>query len=218
MNPKFNIYGTTLIVLPEYKAVEGLTTYDNSKGVSLITSSVRRNTPAIGVDSKIHHCNMLNNILPKIEANLAGVADAVMLDIDGYVSETNATNIFMVVYNNHHRNEDENDESIQATLLTPHADHCLPGITRETIIHLAKNEYNHDPKLIVEVRRVSLSEFYCADEAFTTGTMGELTPVVSIDGRVIGSGKRGFITERLQDLYKGLLDCEEWYTEIPQFD
>eukprot|EP00957_Ditylum_brightwellii_P123148 9389859-Ditylum_brightwellii.AAC.1 len=114
---------------------------------------------------------MINNILPKIQANLAGVADAIMLDLEGYVSETNATNIFMV-------NEDD-------VLLTPHADYCLPGITRETVLLLAS-----ELGIATEVRRVSLAEFHAAEEVFTTGTMGELTPVTCIDGRVIGSGTR----------------------------
>ena len=116
----------------------------------------------------MHHNNLINNILPKIQANLAGAADAIMLDLDGFVSETNATNIFMV---------DEN-----GTLLTPHADHCLPGITRATVLELAK-----ELKIPTEVRRVSLAEFHAAEEVFTTGTMGELTPVRMIDGRVIGN-------------------------------
>lgn len=82
MNPKFNVYGTTLIILPEWKPTEGATTYDNTKGISLITSSLRRNSPST-CDSKIHHNNMINNILPKIQANLANAADAIMLDIEG---------------------------------------------------------------------------------------------------------------------------------------
>lgn len=82
MNPKFNLYGTTLIILPEWKPTEGATTYDNKSGISLITASQRRNSPHT-VDSKIHHNNMINNILPKIQANLAGCADAIMLDVEG---------------------------------------------------------------------------------------------------------------------------------------
>jgi branched-subunit amino acid aminotransferase/4-amino-4-deoxychorismate lyase len=82
MNPKFNVYGTTLIILPEWKPTEGATTYDNKSGISLITASQRRNSPHT-VDSKIHHNNMINNILPKIQANLAGCADAIMLDVEG---------------------------------------------------------------------------------------------------------------------------------------
>jgi len=198
MNPKFNVYGTTLIIIPEWKPTEGATTYDNTAGISLITSSTRRNTPSC-CDSKIHHNNMINNILPKIQANLAGVADAIMLDLEGYVSETNATNIFMV-------NEDD-------VLLTPHADYCLPGITRETVLLLAS-----ELGIATEVRRVSLAEFHAAEEVFTTGTMGELTPVTCIDGRVIGSGTRGVITKRLQEAYKDAIKTRlEWSTELPDF-
>ena len=141
---------------------------------------------------------MINNILPKIQANLAGVADAIMLDLEGYVSETNATNIFMV----------EN-----GVLLTPPADYCLPGITRETVLILAE-----ELGIPHEVRRVSLAEFHAADEVFTTGTMGELTPVTNIDGRVIGGGVRGVITERLQAAYKTLPDRPGWATPLPPYD
>ena len=196
MNPKFNVYGTTLIILAEWKPTEGATTYDNTKGITLITASTRRNSPST-VDSKIHHNNMINNILPKIEANLANAADALMLDLDGFVSETNATNVFMV------------DDSV---LITPHADHCLPGITRETVIGLAA-----ELGIPCEVRRVSLAEFHSADEVFTTGTMGELTPVTKIDGRVIGTGQRGPVTARLQEAYKTLPDRPGWSTELPPF-
>ena len=197
MNPVFNVYGTTLIILPEWKPTEGATTYDNSKGISLITASQRRNRPDT-VDSKVHHNNLINNILPKIQANLAGCADAIMLDVDGYVSETNATNIFMV------------DDGV---LLTPHADHCLPGITRDTVIKLAA-----ELGIECEVRRISLSEFHAADEVFTTGTMGELTPVTMIDGRVIGTGKRGIMTIRLQEAYQALPERDGWATPIPDFE
>jgi protein-lysine N-methyltransferase EEF2KMT len=88
---------------------------------------------------------LLNNILAKIQANLAGVADAIMLDVEGYVSETNATNLFMV-----------NEEGV---LLTPHADHCLPGVTRQTVLELAK-----ELGIATEVRRISLAEFHAASE------------------------------------------------------
>lgn len=121
-----------------------------------------------------------------------------MLDMDGYVSETNATNIFMV-----------DDEGI---LLTPHADHCLPGITRGNLLILAK-----ELGIPYEVRRISLSEFHAAEEVFTSGTMGELTPVTRIDGRVIGKGIRGEITKRLQAAYKTLPERPGWATPIPEF-
>jgi len=202
MNPKFNIYGTTLIVLAEWKPVEGKTTYNNAKGISLITASTRRNSPST-IDSKIHHNNMINNILPKIEANLAGAADALMLDLDGFVAETNATNVFMV---------DHHDE-----LHTPTADSCLPGITREAVLKLAE-----ELKIKTCVRRISLAEFYAASEVFTTGTMGELTPVTMIDGRVIGKecseGSESFVgpvTKRLQMAYKKLPERVGWTTTLP---
>jgi branched-chain amino acid aminotransferase group I len=198
MNPQFNVYGTTLIVLAEWKATQGRTTYDNTKGISLISASLRRNSPNT-VDSKIHHNNMINNILPKMQANLANCADAIMLDVEGYVSETNATNIFMV--------DDE------GTLLTPHGDHCLPGITRANVLLLAK-----ELGLPHEVRRVSLAEFHAAEEVFTTGTMGELTPVTRIDGRVIGSGQRGPLTQRLQEAYQALPERPGWATALPPFE
>jgi protein-lysine N-methyltransferase EEF2KMT len=98
-------------------------------------------------------------------------------------------------------------------LLTPSADHCLPGITRATVIELAKEL--HIP---CEIRRISLAEFHAADEVFTTGTMGELTPVTMIDGRMIGQGQRGPITKQLQDIYQTLPERgEPWSTIIPDF-
>ncbi len=175
MNPQVNQYGTCLIVLAEWKAP----IYESS-GVRLITSAIRRN-PAQCVDSKIHHNNLVNNILAKIEANVAGVDDAIMLDILGFVSETNATNIFIIK---------------KGEVLTPHADSCLPGITRENVIHLA-----HANNIPLLERNVSLTEVYTADEMFTTGTAGELSPVLEVDGRQIGNGKSGPITGRLQELY-----------------
>jgi len=154
------------------------------------------NAPAISYFSA--ETQKINNILPKIQANLAGAADAIMLDMDGFVSETNATNIFMV----------DGD----GVLLTPSADHCLPGITRASVIQLAK-----ELEVPCEVRRVSLAEFHAAEEVFTTGTMGELTPVTMIDGRVIGSGERGPVTKLLQEAYKTLPERPGWATAIPEF-
>ncbi|KAH9754676.1 Branched-chain-amino-acid aminotransferase-like protein 1 [Citrus sinensis] len=155
MSPAFNLYGCTLIVLPEWKPP----VYDNTHGVNLVTATTRRNSPN-NLDSKIHHNNLLNNILAKIEGNNANTADAIMLDKDGYVSETNATNIFLVK---------------KGRVLTPHADYCLPGITRATVMELVVKE-----NLVLEERRISLSEFHTADEVWTTGTMGEITPASSL--------------------------------------
>ena len=175
MSPHWNQSGCTLIVLAEWKGL----VYDQ-EGIRLITSSIRRNTPQC-LDSKIHHNNLINNILAKIEANLADVDDALMLDVHGFVSETNATNVFLV-----------RDE----VLLAPHADSCLPGITRATVISAARSS-----GIEVVQRNISLTEVYTADEAFTTGTMGALAPVLDVDGRKIGTGSRGPVTQRLQRLH-----------------
>jgi len=177
MSPAFNLYGCALIVLAEWKPP----VYDNSHGIKLVTATTRRNSPN-SIDSKIHHNNLINNILAKIEGNLAQAEDAIMLDKDGFVSETNATNIFMVK---------------KGIVLTPHADYCLPGITRATVMDLVVKE-----NFVLHERRISLSEFHAADEVWTTGTMGEITPVVMIDGREIGDGKIGPVTRQIQKAYK----------------
>ncbi|KAJ6737542.1 AMINO-ACID AMINOTRANSFERASE [Salix viminalis] len=190
MSPAFNLYGCTLIVLPEWKPP----VYDNTHGVTLVTATTRRNSPN-NLDSKIHHNNLLNNILAKIEGNNANADDAIMLDKDGFVSETNATNIFLVK---------------KGRVLTPHADYCLPGITRATVMDLVVKE-----GLVLEERRISLSEFHTADEVWTTGTMGELTPAVKIDGREVGDGQVGPVTRRLQNAYKKL--TEESGVPIPSY-
>lgn len=175
MSPKLNHYGPCLIVLAEWKAP----VYDQN-GIRLITSAIRRNSPQC-IDSKIHHNNLINNILAKIEANVAGVDDAVMLDLSGFVSETNATNIFLVK---------------RGLLLTPHADSCLPGITRGYVMQLARAN-----AIPLQERNISISEVYSADEMFTTGTMGELSPVLEVDGRTIGDGAIGPLTQQLQTLF-----------------
>lgn len=172
MSPRWNQSGCTLIVLAEWKSL----VYDQS-GIRLITASVRRNSPQC-IDSKIHHNNLINNILAKIEANLAGVDDALMLDLDGFVSETNATNVFVVK---------------NGTLFTPHADSCLPGITRAAVLEAARDE-----GLQAVEKNLSLTEVYTADEVFTTGTMGGLAPVLEVDGRMVAGGSRGPLTLRLQ--------------------
>ena len=160
MDPRLNQKGCTLIVLAEWKPP----VYDNSKGIKVITSAIRRNNPQF-LDSKIHHNNLLNNILAKIQANVAGADAALMLDEHGFVSELNDTNIFMVK---------------NGKLYTPHADNCLPGITRGLVMQIAR-----DKGVDIFEKNLSLTEFYTAHEVFATGTMGELTPVHEIDGRVI---------------------------------
>ena len=180
MNPKLNQFGCTLIVLAEWKP----SIYSGLE-LKLVTANIRRNSP-LCLDSKIHHNNLINNILAKIEANHAGADDALMLDLDGFVAETNATNVFMI----------KNGE-----VLTPHGHACLPGITRATVIQLCRN--NNIP---VRERNISVTELYNADEVFTTGTMGELARVVEIDQRKIEN--RGGALKQLQSLFRILTERE----------
>ena len=176
MNPRLNQSGCTLIVLAEWKPP-----IYSDDGIRVVTASVRRNTPQC-LDSKIHHNNLLNNILAAIEANVANVDSAIMLDVHGFVSETNDTNLFVVR---------------GGELLTPFADACLPGLTRQMVLDIAKKH-----GIAAQEKNLSLTELYTADEVFTTGTMGELTPVLEADGRVIGGGKPGELTQRLQGLHR----------------
>ncbi len=118
--------------------------------------------------------------MAKIEANVAGVDDSIMLDLNGFVSETNATNLFLFKNN---------------CLVTPHADSCLAGITRSMVLEIARSA-----DIDTTERNISLSEVYAADEVFTTGTMGELSPVLVVDGRIIGD-QAGTMTRKLQMLY-----------------
>jgi len=182
MDPRLNTAGPTLIVLAEHKEP----VYDKS-GLSLITSSVRRPAPDV-LDPKIHHCNLIQSILAKIEANHAGADDALMLDSSGFVAETNATHLFIV----------EGGSVMTSRLVA-----CPEGITREVVLGLCRdNDIPH------EVRDVSLTEVYRADELFCTGTMGELAPVTQVDGRPIGGGEIGPVTQRLAKLFDACVAAE----------
>ena len=175
MDPRLNQSGSCLIVLAEWKPL----VYDNDSGIRVITSTQRRNGPQY-LDSKIHHSNLLNNILAKVQANIAGVDAGVMLDDRGFVAELNDTNLFMVK---------------NGKLYTPFAHACLHGITRGFVLELAEaNQIDY------EERNLSLVEFYNADEVFATGTMGELTPILEIDGRKIENKMGSNLRKQLSDL------------------
>jgi len=175
MDPRLNQSGPTLIILAEYKAP-----VYSKDGLKLVTATVRRPPPEV-LDARIHNANLLNSILAKIEANNAGVDDALMLDTDGFVAETNATNIFIVR---------------KGELATSRAVACPEGITRATIIEICVAE-----KIRCVETDLSPVDVYSADEMFCTGTMGELAGVVQIDNRPIGDGIVGPMTKRLSDLY-----------------
>jgi branched-chain amino acid aminotransferase len=182
MDPRLNQSGPTLIVLAEHKAPVYAKT-----GLSLITSRIRRPPPEV-LDARIHHANLLNSILAKIEANDAGADDALMLDTRGFIAETNATHIFIV------RNSDESPAG--GELATSRVVACPEGITRATVIEICVAD-----KIRCVEADLSLADVYQAQEVFCTGTMGELAAVTKVDGRQIGDGKVGPVTRRLSDLY-----------------
>lgn len=182
MDPRLNQSGPTLIILAEHK----MPVYAKT-GLNLITSAIRRFPPDC-LDPKIHHNNLLQSILAKIQANAAGADDALMLDYRGFVAETNATHIFIV----------ENGK-----VITPFTVACPEGITRETVLGICqKHDIPHAEK------DLSLSEVYRADEMFCTGTMGELAGVTRLDGRTIGNGEIGAMTRRLTELFRELTETE----------
>ena len=183
MDPRLNASGPTLIVLAEFKDP----VYDLS-GIRLITSSVRRTAPD-SLDPKIHHNNLLTSILAKIEANVAGADDAVMLDHRGFIAETNATHLFMVLPG----------AGSDATLATPTTVACPEGITRATVLRLAAAA-----GLGCAEGDYTLPQLYNATEVFVTGTMGGLAPVTEVDGRAIGDGAIGPVTKQLTELYANL--------------
>ncbi len=178
MDPRLNTNGCNLIVLAEWKPP----VYDNDGGIRVITSSIARNSPK-HLDSKIHHNNLINNILAKIQANVANVDAALMLDAHGFAAELNGTNIFCVK---------------GGMLMTPFADACLHGITRGLVLELAESL-----ALPFREKNLSLTELYTADEVFATGTMGELTPITEIDGRSIPHQELP-IMHQLQGAFVGL--------------
>jgi branched-chain amino acid aminotransferase len=178
MDPRLNQSGPTLIVLAEHKPP----VYD-AAGITLVTASIRRPPPDC-LDPRIHHANLLSSILAKIEANVAGADDAVMLDQRGFVAETNATHLFLVT---------------GGRLGTPATTACPEGITRAAVMDLAAGA-----GIGCDVGDFSLTQFHTADEVFVTGTMGGLTPVLELDGRTIGAGSPGPVTRRLSALFADL--------------
>lgn len=186
MDPRLNTAGPTLIVLAEHKPP----VYEHAvgaAGLTLITSSVRRFPPDC-LDPKIHHCNLIQSILAKIEANNAGADDAIMLDTRGFLAETNATHVFIVT-----------SGKVETSRLVA----CPEGITRETVLDLC--EQNAIP---CAQRDISMTEVYRADEVFCTGTMGELAWVGKVDGRAIGDARIGSVTARLRSLFAELTASE----------
>lgn len=154
------------------------------KGLEIVTVATRRNVPE-ALNPRIKSLNYLNNILAKIEANLAGVPEALMLNNDGYVAEATGDNVFLVK---------------NGVLVTPPPFvGILEGITRNTVMELAREQ-----GMPVEERLFTRHDVYIADECFLTGTAAEIIPVVKADGRTIGDGKPGQVTKDLIHRFREL--------------
>ena len=171
---------TVIIIAIEWGAMYG-NLYE--VGLTAISVAVRRNSPD-SLPPNIKSLNYLNNILAKIEANIKGGNEAIILDSRGLVSEGSGDNIFVIK---------------NGKVYTPYTINNLKGITREAVIDAAATRgYN-----ILE-RDMGLFDLYTADEVFVTGTAAEVAPVTRVDGRVIGTGKPGPITKELMAAFKEL--------------
>ena len=184
-HPQVNIGEPTIVVIPEYK----IASEDVKKnGIRLGTVSVRRGT-ANTQDPKWNTLSKLNCIVACVEADQLGFDEGLMLDVNGYVSTCNSTNFFIVR---------------QGEVWTSTGEYCLNGVTRASIIRLCKE--NDIPMF---ERNFHVEDCHSVDEAFVTGTFAGVIPVVEIDGHELSGGKRGELTERLQQIYKN--DIETLY-------
>jgi branched-chain amino acid aminotransferase len=177
-NPRLSQRGPTVAIIMEHSRPR------LPRPIRLATVPHIRGLP-MSQDPKLNSHSKLNCILACIAAQKAGADEALMLDVHGFVNTTNACNFFIV-----RRGE----------VWTSTGDYCMPGITRAAVLRLCR-----DHGICAREKNFSLVETYSADEAFLTGTFGAQTPVGEIDGRVIGSGQMGPVTERLRGLYKALV-------------
>ena len=180
-DPRVVISPPTIIIAPEFKRPAAETA---ARPQSLYTVAVRRGRADVQ-DPQLNSHSKINCVTACVQAIEAGADEGLMLDPQGFVATCNSTHFFIV-----RKNE----------VWTSSGDYCLGGITRGKIIQLCRE--NDIP---VFEKNFSLYHCYSADEAFTTGTFAGLAPVGKIDGRVIGSGTRGAVVERLQGLYKEMI-------------
>ena len=180
MHPTLNVTNAAIVICVDQKPP-----IFNKEGITLVTTWLKRYSPSY-MDPKIHCCNQLNQIMAACEAIRQGADEAIMLDQNGYVAETNSTNLQMIK---------------DGALILPTLDSQLPGITRKTMIQIAK-----EMGMEVQVRNVSVSEYYNADEVFICGTVGEVVPVKMIDGKKIGTQIPGPITEKFSQEYKKMTE------------
>jgi branched-chain amino acid aminotransferase len=190
-DPRMSAGPATVVVIAEYKDPLPATV---ERGLSLFTVHVRRPGPDI-LDPKLNSHSKLNDITACIQAYTAGADEALMLDPHGFVATCNSTHFFIV-----RRGE----------VWTSTGDYCLAGITRSNVLRVCRQ---HD--IPAFERNFSLTDVYGADEAFVTGTFAGLVPVHTIDGRRIGTGNRGPMVQRLQELYRDLVRADVAARQAP---
>ncbi len=187
-DPRMTIGPATVVIIAEHKEASPATVTD---GISLFTTHVRRASPDT-LDPKLNAHSKLNDITACIQAYTAGADEALMLDPHGFVATCNSTHFFAVI---------DTDEGPQ--VWTSDGRYCLGGITRSHVLQLCR-----DHAIAARETTFSLTDVYSASEAFVTGTFAGVVPVHTIDGRQIGTGKRGPVVERLQGLYADLLAAD----------
>ena len=180
-DPRLTISGPNIVIIAEHKIAS---IESKNKGIKLFTSTFRRGAPDY-LDPKLNCHSKLHEVQALIQAIEAGADEALMLDVNGFVSTCNATNFFIV----------KNNE-----VLTSTGDYCMNGITRSKVIEACSKN-----NMICHQKNFSLYDTYSAQESFVTGTFGGLTPVTHIDGKQIGDGKLGQITSNLSGFYEMLI-------------
>lgn len=181
-DPRLTISGPNLVIIAEHKRAN-----KESKewGINLFTSSIRRGSPDY-LDPRLNCHSKLHEVMALVQAIEAGADEALMLDINGFVATCNATNFFMVM---------------KGEVWTSTGQYCMNGITRAKVIKVCETQ-----GIPCYQKNFSLFDLYGADEAFVTGTFGGLTPVIKVDGRIIGDGIHGTMTRRLDALYEEVID------------
>lgn len=181
-DPRLTVTGPNVVIIAEHKKASP---ESKNRGVSLFTSTIRRGSPDY-LDPRLNCHSKLHEVQALIQALEAGADEALMLDINGFVSTCNATNFFMIT---------------NGEVWTSTGQYCMNGITRHNVIRICE-----DHGIGCHQKNFSLFDVYGADEAFVTGTFGGLTPVTKVDGRIIGSGKPGNMTKDLQKKYEHLIE------------
>ncbi len=183
-DPRLTVSGPNLVIIAEHKVASK---EPKEKGITLFTSTIRRGSPDY-LDPRLNCHSKIHEVQALIQALEAGADEALMLDVNGFVSTCNATNFFMIK---------------DGEVWTSTGQYCMNGITRGNIIRVCKQ--NGIP---VYEKNFSLFDVYGANEAFVTGTFGGVTPVIKIDGRKIGEGRPGAFSKKLGNYYEKLIESE----------